>query len=167
MFGCVDVPNYGNRLVPCQLILMNHLVSIGERLREERVRLGMSQTSFGEAGGVTKKSQMLYEGGERAPDAAYLHAVSSAGVDVGYVITGKRDPSLPALDSAELSLLDSYRRCKPEARVNLIQTAALLSAGLPPAAPSTTSGGGMLMSNLGDGNVQVGSGSRVSVKRSK
>lgn len=143
---------------------MNHLVSIGERLREERVRLGMSQTVFGEAGGVTKKTQMLYEGGERAPDAVYLHALSVAGIDVGYVVTGERGPGSHVLDGAEQVLLDSYRRCKPEARQNLIQTAALLSAGMPAA---TAPGSSMVMSNLGDGNVQVGSGAQVSVKRTK
>lgn len=41
----------------------------------------------------------------------------------------------PTLPTDEQALLDSYRRCKPEARINLIQMAALLAAGLaPPAA---------------------------------
>jgi|APMI01.1.fsa_nt_gi transcriptional regulator with XRE-family HTH domain len=66
------------------------MVSIGERLREERVRLGTNQTAFGEVGGVTKKTQMLYEGGDRFPDAQYLSAIADIGVDVAYVLTGKR-----------------------------------------------------------------------------
>ena len=65
------------------------MVSIGERLREERQKLKMSQTAFAERGGVTKKTQMLYEGNERFPDAQYLASVAEAGVDVLYVLTGK------------------------------------------------------------------------------
>ena len=66
------------------------MVSLGERLREERERLGLSQTQFGELAQVTKKSQMLYEGNQRKPKADYLTAVASQGVDVQYVLTGDR-----------------------------------------------------------------------------
>ena len=66
------------------------MVSLGERLREERERLGMSQTQFGDLAQVTKKSQMLYEGDQRSPKADYLTAIASQGVDVQYVLTGNR-----------------------------------------------------------------------------
>lgn len=96
---------------------MNQLVSIGERLREERVRLGLNQTAFGEVGGVTKKSQMLYEGGERAPDAAYLSAVSAAGADARYILTGERvGPPPLALSTEEQTLLSYFRSASAEAR---------------------------------------------------
>ena len=96
---------------------MNQSVSIGERLREERVRLGLSQTAFGEVGGVTKKSQMLYEGGERAPDAIYLAAVGAAGADVRYVVTGERDgPPQVALSAEEQTLLSYFRAASSEVR---------------------------------------------------
>lgn len=39
----------------------------GEKIREERERLGLSQTEFGDKTGVTKKTQGLYERGEREP----------------------------------------------------------------------------------------------------
>lgn len=80
------------------------MVSIGERLREERQKLKMSQTAFAERGGVTKKTQMLYEGHERFPDAQYLASVAAAGVDVLYVLTGERvaaPASAPAVTSYE------------------------------------------------------------------
>ena len=129
---------------------MNHLVSIGERLREERVRLGMSQTTFGEVGGVTKKTQMLYEGGERAPDAGYLAAAAESGVDVRYVITGQRDAPAQEVPTPEEKLLMQYFRDASPA-VRKAALAALLSG-------SSGAGSGMNMSNLGDGNVQIGSG---------
>ncbi len=66
------------------------MVSLGERLREERERLGLSQTLFGDLAQVTKKTQMLYEGGQRSPKADYLTVIAEQGVDVQYVLTGNR-----------------------------------------------------------------------------
>lgn len=89
---------------------MDQTVSIGERLRSERQRLDMNQTQIGECGGVTKKTQMLYEAGERFPDAAYLAAIAKAGADVRYIITGECEGSAPeSLSSEERYLLDRYR----------------------------------------------------------
>lgn len=76
---------------------------IGERLRTERVRLGLKQEDFAEAvkrlgaKGVTRQSQSLYEAGRRVPDAHYLQAVASLGVDVQYVVTGRRTVTRPSL----------------------------------------------------------------------
>lgn len=60
------------------------------RLRSERERLGLSQTDFGAIAGVKRNAQMNYENGTRAPDADYLSAIAEAGVDIHYVVTGKR-----------------------------------------------------------------------------
>lgn len=68
------------------------MLNIGERLREERVRLGFNQADFAALAGVAKTSQFNYEKGERSPDAAYLAAVSTKGVDILYVVTGERRP---------------------------------------------------------------------------
>lgn len=68
-------------------------MSTGQRLREERERLGLNQVDFGAVGGVKKVAQINYEKGERQPDAAYLSAVAAAGVDVLYVLTGVRSGS--------------------------------------------------------------------------
>lgn len=83
---------------------------IGERLREERERLGLSQGAFGELGGVKANAQGNYEKGERYPDAAYLLAVFQHGVDVLYVVTGIRMP-VPAdsISAEEADLLKKYR----------------------------------------------------------
>ena len=75
---CAPVKQIGDRLC-----------TFGERLREERERLGLSQTAFAEAGGVQKRAQINYEKADRLPDAAYLAAIAAIGVDVLYVITGK------------------------------------------------------------------------------
>lgn len=65
-------------------------MNFGTRLSEERKRMSLNQTEFGRIGGVTKTSQINYESGERKPNVDYLQAISAAGVDVQYILTGKR-----------------------------------------------------------------------------
>lgn len=80
-------------------------MTIGERLKEERSRLGLSQTDLGAAGGVGKTTQINYEKGTGTPDAKYLAAVEELGVDVLYVVTGRREPvsdELIAVDELEM-----------------------------------------------------------------
>lgn len=65
-------------------------VRIGERLKEERERLGMNQADFAALAGASKRAQVRYESGERNPDAEYLAGIAAAGADVQYIVTGKR-----------------------------------------------------------------------------
>jgi transcriptional regulator with XRE-family HTH domain len=66
------------------------LDTLGARLRGERKRLGLRQDEFAQSGGVSRNAQLNYEKGSRSPDANYLAGVARVGVDVQYVITGKR-----------------------------------------------------------------------------
>lgn len=69
---------------------MGFVEGFSSRLREERERIGRSQQSFGEIGGVTKLSQLKYEKGERVPSVDYLYRLGLAGVDTGYLLWGVR-----------------------------------------------------------------------------
>lgn len=83
--------------------------SIGERLREIRHQKGLNQSDFGALAGITKRTQMLYEGNERAPKADYLVALDAEGVDVGYVLTGRPDVAQEdAAPAGELSPVPMY-----------------------------------------------------------
>lgn len=87
---------------------------IGERLREERERLRLSQAAFGEIGGVKANAQGKYENGERFPAADYLQAVAEVGVDVLYVVTGVRAPQpAESISAAEADLVMHYRQLSP------------------------------------------------------
>lgn len=66
-------------------------ITIGARIREERLRLGMSQAAFAKVLGVHRRTQINYESGERKPDTDYLGALANAQVDVGYVLTGESE----------------------------------------------------------------------------
>lgn len=138
---------------------------IGQRLREERERLGMSQPNFAAIAGTTKQTLFSWETGKTAPDGFQIAALAAQGVDILYVLTGQRSPSIPAADPAEQVLLDSYRRCGAQAKQNLIQTAALLSAGLGGLGVATAAHarGGVSQSNVHGSNHFVAGDSATSV----
>lgn len=75
------------------------MITLGDRLREERNKKGLTQADFAALAGVTKRSQSLYEGNERTPKADYLAALHEVGVDTHYVLTGSRSNESVAGDS--------------------------------------------------------------------
>ena len=79
-----------------------------ERLKEERMRLEMNQNDFAKSCGVKRNAQIKYEKSERNPDSNYLEKAHEIGVDVSYLITGKRTQPVE-LPSDEALLLESYR----------------------------------------------------------
>nr|WP_213630724.1 helix-turn-helix transcriptional regulator [Pseudomonas sp. Pc102] len=106
---------------------------IGERLREERDRLGMNQTDFGAIAGVSRGTQKAYELGSSSPDVKYLAALQSAGVDVLYVVAGTR-PEVAAgeLSPLEAEIIRSLRTLALSDREHLARMAAALAAMPPP-----------------------------------
>ncbi|WP_353570244.1 helix-turn-helix transcriptional regulator [Candidatus Albibeggiatoa sp. nov. BB20] len=65
--------------------------TLGERLKEERLRIGLNQTEFGKNGDVTKETQSNYERDVRKPNPNYFEKIMTTGVDVKYIMFGKRD----------------------------------------------------------------------------
>ncbi|WP_341959157.1 helix-turn-helix domain-containing protein [Pseudomonas sp. RC10] len=61
---------------------------IGERLRQERMRLGLSQAAMAAIGGIQPNAQGAYETGKRSPRAVYLSKIAAAGVNPIYVLNG-------------------------------------------------------------------------------
>jgi transcriptional regulator with XRE-family HTH domain len=82
-------------------------VTIEERLKEERGRLGFNQPDFAALASKTKKTLIDYEKGVTSPDAKFLAAIAAAGADVQYILTGIR--SSAALTPDEQMLLAGYR----------------------------------------------------------
>jgi transcriptional regulator with XRE-family HTH domain len=83
--------------------------AVGARLREERERLGVSQALFSGNAGVSRMSQVNYESGKRTPDAKYLRTVAEYGVDVLYVVTGKRSGQPDFFRLATIYVLESVQ----------------------------------------------------------
>jgi transcriptional regulator with XRE-family HTH domain len=91
---------------------------IGERLKAERTRLGLTQEAFAAIGSVKKLAQISYEQGKTFPDAAYLAALASVGVDVLYVVLGIQ--SATPLSAEEGELLGVYRMLDVRGRARLL-----------------------------------------------
>ncbi len=130
-----------------------NLQHIGERLRGERARLGLSQVVFSDACGVNRGTLATWEKGEQSPTAAVLSMMAGLGVDVLYVVTGERAPlSAGALSQEERQLVASYKQGDALARQALESVAAL--AARSPATSSTgntvTIGGDVGQSIAGD-----------------
>ena len=108
------------------------------RLKEERTRLGLSQSVLAESLGVTKWTVINYErpGGRGTPiPADLLSACARLGMDVQYIITGVPSANMnrvaeeagtyrverkgpAALSKEEQRLLEKYRRLKPQQRTH-------------------------------------------------
>ncbi len=64
--------------------------TFGERLREERARIGLTQTAMAEIGGIKRTTQHIYETDIRVPDLHYLTRIRDAGADLAFLILGER-----------------------------------------------------------------------------
>lgn len=110
-----------------------------ERLKEERIRLGLNQSQFAAIGGVQKGAQINYEQGKRNPDSDYLAAIAISGVDVQYILTGVRSGNtsteskdqtssyamdmerlILAIETVEEGLQKTKRTMLPEKKAQLI-----------------------------------------------
>ncbi|MDB5724969.1 MAG: hypothetical protein JWQ16_1723 [Novosphingobium sp.] len=87
----------------------------------------MSQADFGAVGGVKIATQMRYESDKGSPDAEYLSALASHGVDVLYLLTNTR--TVGRLNTDEADLISAYRSIGDANRRALLHIASSLSAG--------------------------------------
>lgn len=87
--------------------------TLGERIKEERERLGMTIPVFAEAAGAKKNTVIDWQKDVSSPPAAKLAELAQVGVDVLYVITGQRAVVIEQ-NPRERALLDNYRHSKEE-----------------------------------------------------
>lgn len=102
-------------------------VQIGERLREERLRIGVSQVDFAMYCGASRNALLQWERGETAPNAGVLATMTNLGVDVLYVVTGQRQgESESTLAPEEKALLSAWRNSSDKGRALLGAAAEVL-----------------------------------------
>lgn len=108
---------------------------IGQRLRQERERLQLSQSVLAEETGVGRKTQYNYEEGDRSPDTNYLVKAAAIGVDVVYVLTGARMPpaavtsqGVQPISEDEQALLSRFRRMPLDERESFLQIVGVLAS---------------------------------------
>lgn len=84
------------------------MATFGSRLRDERLRIGVATLAeFGALVGISTQVQSRYEKAEREPKMEYWAAAAACGIDVLYVITGRRE--VTEITSDEADLLRRYR----------------------------------------------------------
>lgn len=88
---------------------------MGARLKEERARLRLSQDELGGVCDVKRRTLQDWERGVNAPNGEFLATAAEHGVDVLYVLTGKRSgAAMQGIGHAwitpeETELLDRFR----------------------------------------------------------
>lgn len=80
----------------------------GQRLKEERKRVGFTQPQLGEIVSLTKRTVIDWEKDKSSPTGIQLAAMAKHGFDVSYLITGMRTQPVE-LPSDEALLLESFR----------------------------------------------------------
>lgn len=86
--------------------------AIGERLAQERARLGWSQTEAARLAGVGFSTYGAYEQGRSTPNAECLQLLAQHGVDVLFVVTGKATSGV--LTPTESAMLSYWRGSSKE-----------------------------------------------------
>ncbi|MXR38000.1 helix-turn-helix domain-containing protein [Craterilacuibacter sinensis] len=92
---------------------------IGKRLRQERNRLGLTQTEMAKRGGVGFSTLCSYENGDSSPKAEALQQWSEYGVDVLYVITGSQGTG-GIMSPDEMMILGAWRDSPDELRAAIL-----------------------------------------------
>lgn len=110
--------------------------SFGDRLEEERSRLGLKKGQMADAGKVAPSTYTSYLQGDRIPDLNALVAWAEAGVDPLYVALGRRMPDLLAPE--EEMILTGYRQLDARGRAGVL---GLIGGMQAPAASSVRVGG--------------------------
>ena len=90
-------------------------MSFGARLAEERKQLGLKQAEFADLVGTGVPKQSLYENDRRELRGAYLSRLAAAGVDVAYILTGRRTEG-PWLDEEASDFLNAWLALPPGLR---------------------------------------------------
>ncbi len=92
----------------------------GQRLKEERARLGVTQPQLAELVGSAKRTVVDWEQEKSSPTAKQLMVMQSVGgIDITYLLTGVRTEA-PKLTSEEALILEKYRQSSPEIRNKLL-----------------------------------------------
>lgn len=85
------------------------MMKIGDRIKSERERLGFNQDDFAEKGGVSRRSQIMYEQNKTEASAGYFAKIAEIGADVNYILTGVHNqfvqnaPVLEDMDVVEVA----------------------------------------------------------------
>lgn len=99
------------------------MYSMGDRLKEIREQMGLTKTQFAQLANVSVSSQTNYEEKSRVPSGEYLAALAEKGIDITYILTGKKTINTE-LSSEEAALVENYRATPEEKRSVVTEVSA-------------------------------------------
>ena len=103
-------------------------MSLGERLKDQRVKIGFSQEKVAELVGVSRQAVTKWETGQSAPSTANLISLSEIyGVPLGE-LAGNRSGASPAQNLTELG--STVKKNSTAVHVLLVLSAILAFAGI-------------------------------------
>lgn len=142
-----------------------------ERLKEERLRSELTQADVAEITNVSREMWGKYERGAALPGVTVLMEADRAGLDVLYILTGRRKSrGTEGLSEAEGELVLSYAHADQKGREALLAVARLAVRSVPKASDQAgnkvTIGGDVGQAIAGD-QTNTGSVSFAVGKRSK
>ncbi|PHM36181.1 transcriptional regulator [Xenorhabdus mauleonii] len=92
--------------------------TIGNRIKEERERLGLSKMDFAHLTGYPGHVQTSYERDEIMPEGMYLQEITKHGCDTLYIITGHKERPIK-LSIDEQELVKNYRAMNKALRLKI------------------------------------------------
>lgn len=137
-------------------------MNIGKRLKEERERLGLTQSALGEIGEFGKTTVIAWERGTAFPNALFLSDIADIGADVQYIVTGERRGQGLGESAVHQAVLDAIDLLSLAKKVDADQLArAVIKLCARHVAPAAAGGGQHVGVNLGgqithDGDIHVG-----------
>ncbi|ATW43456.1 helix-turn-helix domain-containing protein [Glaesserella parasuis] len=102
-------------------------VKFGQRLREERTRLGYSQTALVEICEISYNAYSNYELGKRFPSADLLMKLGTLGFDIVYLLQGLKNAYAPEIK--ERMLLKTFRELSETQQKDIIEQINTLEMG--------------------------------------
>lgn len=99
---------------------MNFSSHCPPRIKEERLRLGLSQAQAAEKTGVSREMWGRYERGDAIPGGEVLFSFALVGADIQYLLTGEsKNDSLKSM--RQLSPLTKKLELLDEAHCNIVE----------------------------------------------
>ncbi|MEV3812520.1 helix-turn-helix domain-containing protein [Aeromonas jandaei] len=128
---------------------------IAIRLKDERIRLGLTQEMLAESAGIKRRTLQDWERGLSTPPALQLSALGSVGFDVQYIITGQRQQSGIGEAAVHQAVLDAVDLLSLEDKVDAAQLAkAVVKLVAKSVSDSQPAAGQVINTNSGDGAQQ-------------
>ena len=106
---------------------MKNASLFGKRLKEERIKLGLNQAEAAEKCGFSREIWGKWERGENRPSSEKLFSFSKIGIDIDYVMHGRRGETAAmlseSLSAEEKELLTLFREAAAADREMILMVA--------------------------------------------